>query len=338
MASDYTDTTDTNFKGEPYNIDTGKPLSAAGVRDALHTKEKVANKVTTINNQSTDAQYPSAKAVYDTLSGTNNDIVHKAGAETITGVKTFGTTTAAAEPLLGMAKTAAAINSGTKFATEAQVYAVSDAKQDKMTVVQQNALNSGITASKVSAYDSYFANLSFFPTGTILTFSAAAWDAKDSAFKNIWKVCNGTSGTPNLVGKFLRGAAYPAGGTGGADSVTLETKNLPAHDHGGKTGQEGKHRHKLTVVGWYADSGVSGYQYQNNSALQGKYIGGYYSSEAIATTAFATYTSYGQSERTGTESISEQAAHTHSITSAGDGSSFSILPSYYTVIYIMKVA
>ncbi|MDR1113471.1 MAG: hypothetical protein LBL50_00045 [Candidatus Margulisbacteria bacterium] len=334
MANNYTD----SFAGEPYFIKKGEQLSAAGMTAALNTKEKVANKKDTINNDSTE--YPSSKAVYDGLNAKDSGALHKAGTETITGVKTFGTTTAAAEPLLGVAKTDAVTNTGTKFATEAQVYAVSDAKQDKMTTTQQSALNSGITASKVSTYDDYFANLSFFPTGTILTFSAAAWDAKDSAFKNMWKVCDGAPGsdTPNLVGKFLCGAAYPAGGTGGADSVTLKTENLPAHDHGGKTDQEGKHRPNLTVVGWKEDSGVSGYQYQNNVSLENKYIGGYNSGDASGNTAFATYTSYGQSKRTGTESISEVPAHTHTITSVGSGSPFSILPSYYTVIYIIKIA
>ncbi|MDR1323685.1 MAG: hypothetical protein LBK68_04525 [Candidatus Margulisbacteria bacterium] len=135
MASNYTD----SFAGDPYYILKGEQLSAAGVNAALNTKEKVANKVTTINNQSTDAQYPSAKVVYDALSGTNNDIVHKAGTETITGVKTFGVTGAPAEPLLGVAKTAAATNSGTKFATEAQVFG------------KQNTIAAG-TAKNIVAY------------------------------------------------------------------------------------------------------------------------------------------------------------------------------------------
>ncbi|MDR1322824.1 MAG: hypothetical protein LBK68_00120, partial [Candidatus Margulisbacteria bacterium] len=212
-ASNYTDATDIDFKGGNYNIDIGKSLSAEGMRNALHTKEKVTNKTDAIDssNSSSDTQYPSVKAVSDSLNAKDNGALHKAGAETITGVKTFGTVDAAAEPLLGVAKTTDATDSGTKFATEAQVYK----KQDKVTVVQQSALDSGITASKVSAYDSYFTNLSFFPKGTILTFSRAAWDAKDSTFRAVWAVCDGASGsgTPNLVGKFLRGADYPAGET-----------------------------------------------------------------------------------------------------------------------------
>ncbi|MDR1453527.1 MAG: hypothetical protein LBJ25_06105, partial [Candidatus Margulisbacteria bacterium] len=146
MADNYTDATDTDFKAENYNIDEGKKLSAEGMRAALHTKEKVANKTDVINssNNSSNAQYPSVKAVY-TLDG---GAVHKAGAETITGVKTFGAADTVAEPKLGAAKTTDAANDGTKFATEAQVYAVKSAIGSK-----QDGL----------------------PVGTILLFDGAGW-------------------------------------------------------------------------------------------------------------------------------------------------------------------
>ncbi|MDR1114097.1 MAG: hypothetical protein LBL50_03295 [Candidatus Margulisbacteria bacterium] len=316
MANNYTD----SFAGEPYFIKKGEQLSAAGMTVALNTKEKVANKVTTINNQSTDTQYPSAKVVYDTLSGTNNDIVHKTGAETITGVKTFGTVDAAAEPLLGMAKTADATNDGKKFATEAQVYAVNSAKQDKLSDAQLTLLASLDT-------------LGFFPKGTILAFSAAAWDAKDSAFKNIWKICDGAGNlTPNLVGKFLRGAAYPAGDTGGADSVTLKTENLPAHTHSGTTDSDGSHGHKLKfrhAGGSYASTMTRTGQLNNQAASylsgcdsQGQYL-------------------WDSADYTSVSSVStDNSTHKHGFTTdnTGSGTAFDIKPAYYTVIYIMKVA
>ncbi|GBR75138.1 hypothetical protein NO1_2185, partial [Candidatus Termititenax aidoneus] len=54
MASNYTDDTDTNFKGVTYNIEAGKNLSAEGVRNALHTKENVANKQVSSTNDTAD--------------------------------------------------------------------------------------------------------------------------------------------------------------------------------------------------------------------------------------------------------------------------------------------
>ncbi|MDR1114214.1 MAG: hypothetical protein LBL50_03895, partial [Candidatus Margulisbacteria bacterium] len=147
MANNYTD----KFEGTPYFIKKGEQLSAAGMTAALNTKENVANKKDTVNNDSTE--YPSSKAVYDSLNEKDNSALHKAGTETITGIKTFGTTDAAAEPLLGMAKTADATNDGTKFASEAQAYK----KQDKLSSTQLALLNS-------------LSTLGFFPRGTILPF------------------------------------------------------------------------------------------------------------------------------------------------------------------------
>ncbi|GBR75004.1 hypothetical protein NO1_2078, partial [Candidatus Termititenax aidoneus] len=76
MAINYTDGTDTDFTTGDYNIDTGKSLSAAGVRNALHTKEKVANKqVSTETLSSTsDAMYPSSKLVSNSLAAKQNKI------------------------------------------------------------------------------------------------------------------------------------------------------------------------------------------------------------------------------------------------------------------------
>jgi hypothetical protein len=311
MASNYTD----SFEGAPYFIKKSEQLSAAGVNAALNTKEKVENKVTTINSQATDAQYPSAKTVYDILSGTSNDVVHKAGTETITGVKVFSTSTTAAEPLLGKAKTTDATNDGAKFATEAQVHKAIGGKQDKLTYTQLSLLNS-------------LSTLSFFPKGTILTFSAAAWDAKDEAFKAIWKVCDGSpgSGTPNLVGKFLRGAAYPAGTTDGADSsnVILETKHMPKHNH--------------SFRGTAATGNIP---IGEGTTLAGNGMNWVFSSTPASVgwglTAYSNLNSIIKFSMTPSGSISETGGGS---AASGYGESFNVptVPSYYTVIYIMKVA
>lgn len=43
-------------------------------------------------------------------------------------------------------------------------------------------------------------------------------------------LCDGSFGTPNLTGKFVR-ANTTAGGTGGSGSFTIATGNLPSHSH-----------------------------------------------------------------------------------------------------------
>jgi hypothetical protein len=290
MADDYTD----SFAGEPYFIHKGEQLSAAGMTKALNTKEKVANKVASLSSTfTTDNEYPSAKAV-------NAALLHKDGNETITGVKTFGTASTAVEPLLGKAKTTDAANDGTKIASEAQVYK----KQDKLTAEQL-----GLLAS--------LSTLSFFPRGTILTFNKDAWDAKDNNFKQIWKVCDGTNGTPDLKNKFLRGAEYPAGSYGGADSQTraLELKHLPSHDHAftgtSKTGMVG------SACVWDTTD-LKPTSPFSKGTYSGTLEGG--DDAAIYKINFS-YTPQGSIGKTG----------------AGEKFTVDTVPSYYTVIYIMKV-
>ena len=226
LANNYTD----SFAGDPYNIASGKPLSAAGVNAALNTREKVANKTDAIdsNNSSSSAQYPSIKAVYDSLNGANNDIVHKVGAETLTGVKTFGTASAAAEPLLGMAKTTDAVNDGTKFATEAQIY------------------------KAVQGVD-------ILPVGTILAMSTSSWTSASTVFKSKWKVCDGTNGMPDLRGRFLRGgtASDPLTGDG---KKTLSINEMPEHAHGLEGKGEHDHADNIRYVtnNWSNDHGLAG--------------------------------------------------------------------------------
>ncbi|MEA2981194.1 MAG: hypothetical protein QOF09_3017 [Alphaproteobacteria bacterium] len=57
-----------------------------------------------------------------------------------------------------------------------------------------------------------------FPSGLIV-----AWYARSGAIPSGWAICDGTNGTPDLRGKFLRGVSNFAdvGGTGGSDSFTI---------------------------------------------------------------------------------------------------------------------
>ncbi|MDR1997717.1 MAG: hypothetical protein LBQ83_05280 [Candidatus Margulisbacteria bacterium] len=73
--------------------------------------------------------------------------------------------------------------------------------------------------------------LNFLPVGTILMYDGSNW-VNDTTIPG-WYKCDGQNGTPNLVDKFLRGAAA-AGETGGADSgsVKLTSAHIPAHTHG----------------------------------------------------------------------------------------------------------
>lgn len=65
-----------------------------------------------------------------------------------------------------------------------------------------------------------------------------------------------TFNVPNFYGKTVRGAdtPFPLGSTGGADSVTLTTNQIPAHTH---SITDPGHSHDVTLTGLY-DNGGSG--------------------------------------------------------------------------------
>jgi hypothetical protein len=151
-------------------------------------------------------------------------------------------------------------------------------------------------------------NLTFFPKGTILTFSSEAWNAASAAFKTIWKICNGDNGTPNLVGKFLRGGSS-SGASGGADNqtVTLNLTNMPRHKH-----TDSGHTH----------SAYGGHNSTNHD-------------NAIYTSA-ADY--WGSGVHTGYANISYEGGLANGAEGSAAPFTIDTVPMFYTVIYIMKVA
>lgn len=146
-----------------------------------------------------------------------------------------------------------------------------------------------------------------FVSGMIIAF-------KGSSIPSGWALCDGSNGTPNLIGKFIRGGdTSTVGNTGGEDNVTLTSSNLPSHSHDAGslyTSTDGNHNH--------------GIKYERNK---------------LGDNANTRQNIFSNRSRTG---YTEYAGnHSHSIYgstgSVGSGSSFSILPSYYTLVYIMKL-
>ena len=86
------------------------------------------------------------------------------------------------------------------------------------------------------------------PSGLI-----AMWSGSYSSVPTGWALCDGTNGTPNLQGRFVRGADGDApspaavGSTGGSNSVTLTTNMLAQHSHTGNSGNNSaSHSHEFT--------------------------------------------------------------------------------------------
>lgn len=72
------------------------------------------------------------------------------------------------------------------------------------------------------------------PIGTIVMWS----NRGGASIPSGWQLCDGTNDTPDLRGRFIVGSGqgtglsnYNIGNTGGAESVTLTTAQIPAHTH-----------------------------------------------------------------------------------------------------------
>jgi hypothetical protein len=305
-AGNYTDTTDTDFKGTSYNINTGKSLSAEGMRNALHTKEKVANKqlystdtAATLTANSNDNYYPSSKLVGKNLDALNtalstmktelntdlSDKQDKIGAGIAKNIVAYSGTAGTFDTLTRAAtimETSTASASDDKIPTEK---AVASALSSKLNSSDLDTLN-----TKVGTLETTVAGLQkLLPVGTILMFNAAGW--QDNVTMVGWYKCveaNKSWGVPNLESRFIMGSTT-FGQTGGKNSVTLTKENLPAHTH------------RITLHSLpYEKGGSGGYTWPNEGA--------------------------------GTSDSSIDSGST------GDGKAFDVVPAFYTVIYIMKIA
>lgn len=78
------------------------------------------------------------------------------------------------------------------------------------------------------------------PHGTIIMWSGTLASIPDG-----WVLCDGTQGTPDLRHRFVMATTsdLEVGNTGGSDSVTLATSNLPSHSHTGTTTNSPTHTH-----------------------------------------------------------------------------------------------
>lgn len=146
-------------------------------------------------------------------------------------------------------------------------------------------------------------------SGTIIM-----WSGNIASPPTGWVVCNGSNGTPDLRNRFIVGAGstYAVAATGGADSVTLTTAQLPSHTHGLGSivvAAGGAHSHTFAA---YSSSG-------NSDAYPGS-------------------SQYGATFSSGTTSAS--GSHSHSFSgntgSSGSGNSHENRPAYMALAYIMK--
>jgi hypothetical protein len=177
------------------------------------------------------------------------------------------------------------------------------------------------------------------PAGTIVM-----WHG--SEIPDGWAICDGNNGTPNLIGKFIK-ASETGGETGGGGNHTIDgnnnyvklaTEHLPDHTHGIAeltTSENGSHTHSYNDE--YTDWKTSGT--------------GHYTTTNITTTGDTTFeslglssTSYKVNEGDISRTSGSGGAHTHTIPATNTSGvsnvkndAFSIEPSYFSLVFIMKL-
>ena len=149
-----------------------------------------------------------------------------------------------------------------------------------------------------------------FITGMIIMYTG-------SSAPTGWAICNGQNGTPDLRDRFVIGAgnSYSVNATGGESTKLLGTANLPSHTHtsGTLSATGGNHVHQYIDQYVVINAGYRPWPANNNDCQQRNV------------------------DTSGT------GAHTHTISgNTGDqggsmGQSFSILPPYYALMFIMKL-
>lgn len=195
------------------------------------------------------------------------------------------------------------------------------------------------------------------PSGVI-----AMWSGQTTAIPSGWVLCDGNNSTPNLVDKFIMGAsASNELSTGGANSLSLASGNIPSHTHSfsatsgaggahnhsgstsntgshthsGNTNNTGAHTHSMSNLGGLAHPGQNGNQ---NNTTGWKRTGGENTGSAGAHSHNLSINSAGAHSHNLT--INNSSTHTHSVSgttgSTGSGSAFDNRPAFMALAFIMK--
>lgn len=139
-------------------------------------------------------------------------------------------------------------------------------------------------------------------SGLITVYSGALADIPAG-----WVLCDGNNGTPNLLGRTIRGvpsAGTNPGSTGGQSTKTLSSSQMPSHSHTGSLDQVGDHIHYGNRVNYGFKDWSAREEFNNSSDWESTANGGH--------------------------------THTVSVDNAGGGSSINNEPAHIEQAYIMK--
>ena len=237
---------------------------------------------------------------------------------------------------------------------------------DKVVATSTGATVTGtLTATSFSGDGSALTGIEGVPTGVI-----AMWSGTNSNIPSGWALCDGTNSTPDLTDRFILGRASGANtnSTGGANTVTLATGNLPAHthssgniatdsagahthtlsgntsaggdhSHNGNTSNTGNHNHTLRM-GFGSGNGYLNQSNGTSGSTQGNFGNHNNMNTAGAHSHNLSIGNSGNHTHTLSGNAASAGAHTHTMSgdtgSVGSGTAVTITPVYYTLAFIIK--
>ena len=182
------------------------------------------------------------------------------------------------------------------------------------------------------------------PSGII-----AVWSGSEGSIPSGWYLCNGSSGTPDLRNRFIVGAgsgsSYSVGNTGGSNTVTLSTSQIPSHSH---TTNNHSHNASVSDPGHGHSVSVSDPGHSHNTSVTGAKLfpgyggahvpyggaGGYPGTHFNMSNANTGISANASNANT---SISVSTGNANpSTNNTGGGGSHENRPPYYALCYIMK--
>lgn len=190
--------------------------------------------------------------------------------------------------------------------------------------------------------------LGSIPSGLI-----AMWSGASDNIPIGWLLCDGNNNTPDLRNRFIVGAGstYSVGNTGGSDSVTLTTAQIPSHTHTHSltAASAGAHMHSYSGTTNISGSSSSDSLYiqgsaEVNSDGSGPRTVGHCAAEMDKPIGILWSKTFNLGGSSHTHSYSgntgSAGVHTHSlsdsISSIGSDESHENRPPYYALCFIMK--
>ncbi len=188
------------------------------------------------------------------------------------------------------------------------------------TSIRNNADEIAALKNRTTATETAIAN--YLPIGSIIMFSGTMSEIPEG-----WAICNGENGTPNLIGKFVK-AWTSAGVTGGNNSVTLTSSNLPEL--------------KLHVDTTKVNDNAT-WQKRLNKYVPALDEVGEYVFDKGGSTHYTIYSGYNEGDKglmgvKYTALFDDVADYMYVGEKNSSQSAVTIEPEYYSLIYIMKVS